>query len=109
MAGGQGLGQVSRAAVATAASIALPPRFSASMPAWLASRSMDATAPPVPTATGSFAGPAEAWPAEARAPDGRATRSAARANPAETAGKRRLSTSAVVADHKNVVRMLATG
>src|ERR1700733_8719113 len=96
-------------AVATAASIALPPCFSASMPAWLASRSMDATAPPVPTAAGSFAGAAEVWPAEARAPDERATRSAARANPAETAGKRRMSTSAVVvADEKDVVRMLGT-
>src|ERR1035438_7558832 len=97
-------------AVATAASMALPPRFSASMPAWLASWSMDATAPPVPTATGSLARPAETWPAEARAPDGRATRSAARANPADSAGKRRMSTSAVVvADEKDAVRMLDTG
>ena len=44
-------------AVATAASIALPPCFSTSMPAWLASVSMEATAPPVPTATGSFPPP----------------------------------------------------
>ena len=44
-------------AVATAASTALPPCFSTSMPAWLASTSMEATAPPEPTATGSFTAP----------------------------------------------------
>ena len=38
-------------ATATAASIALPPFFSTAMPARLAYRSVDATAPPVPTAT----------------------------------------------------------
>jgi hypothetical protein len=47
-------------AVATAASTALPPRFSTSIPAWLALVSMEATAPPVPTATGSFAPAADA-------------------------------------------------
>ena len=41
-------------AVATAASMALPPCFSTVMPAWLASVSMEATAPPVPVATGSL-------------------------------------------------------
>ena len=40
-------------AVATAASTALPPCFSTSMPAWLAPTSIEATAPPEPTATGS--------------------------------------------------------
>ena len=48
-------------AVATAASIAFPPCLSASMPAWLAPRSMDATPPPVPTATGCLAAPAGLW------------------------------------------------
>ena len=38
-------------ATATAASMALPPFFSTAMPARLASRSVEATAPPVPTAT----------------------------------------------------------
>jgi hypothetical protein len=38
-------------AVATAASIALPPFLSASIPAWLALRSVEATAPLVPVAT----------------------------------------------------------
>ena len=50
-------------AVATAASMALPPCWSAVMPAWLAPRSMDATAPPVPTATGSFVPPTPPVPA----------------------------------------------
>lgn len=39
-------------ATATAASIALPPRLSVSMPASLALNSVLATAPPVPVATG---------------------------------------------------------
>src|SRR6266516_3008627 len=39
-------------ATATAASIALPPALSVSMPALLALNSADATAPPVPVATG---------------------------------------------------------
>ena len=38
-------------AVATAASTALPPLRSAAMPALLASKSIEATAPPVPVAT----------------------------------------------------------
>src|ERR1700760_545495 len=42
-------------AVATAASTALPPCLSALIPAWLAPRSMEATPPPVPTATGCLA------------------------------------------------------
>src|SRR5579872_1031978 len=37
--------------VATAASIALPPRFRTSIPACVAYRSIEATAPPVPTDT----------------------------------------------------------
>src|SRR5580704_18749658 len=41
-------------AVATAASTALPPSRSTSMPARLAPTSIDATAPPLPTASGSF-------------------------------------------------------
>jgi len=39
-------------AVATAASMALPPALSTRMPAWLALNSELATAPPVPVATG---------------------------------------------------------
>src|SRR5579875_3037590 len=60
-------------AVATAASMALPPRFSTAMPASLAFRSMDATAPPVPTATACFVtlGPRDGA-ALAEAPDGAA-------------------------------------
>ncbi|GHE36146.1 hypothetical protein GCM10018782_08100 [Streptomyces griseoaurantiacus] len=46
----------SAAAVATAASTALPPFLSTSMPAAEASASTLATAPPWPTATGTFAG-----------------------------------------------------
>jgi len=76
-------------AVATAASIALPPCCSTSMPAWLAPRSMEATAPPEPTATGSF--PA---PAAARAPDGTGSSTTASADRADMAGKRRMGTSA---------------
>ena len=48
-------------AVATAASTALPPCFSTSIPAWLAPRSMDATPPPVPTATGCLTAWDGAW------------------------------------------------
>jgi len=39
-------------ATATAASMALPPDFRTSMPALLALNSADATAPPLPVATG---------------------------------------------------------
>src|SRR5437773_12035188 len=42
------------AATATAASIALPPWRKTSSPAEVASTSSEATAPPVPTATGCF-------------------------------------------------------
>src|SRR6478735_6796521 len=42
------------AAVATAASAALPPRASTSRPTWLASRSTEATAPPDPVMTGTL-------------------------------------------------------
>src|ERR1022692_1924477 len=80
-------------AVATAASIALPPCFSTAMPALLASRSMDATAPPVPTATGSFPVPDRARPETALATDGGARSAAASADMTETATKRRMSTS----------------
>ena len=85
-------------AVATAASIALPPCLSTSMPAWLASGSMEATAPPVPTATGSLAAPGRAWPTavparETEEPEARRDS----ADIAETATKRRMSTSAGVA------------
>ena len=78
-------------AVATAASTALPPCFSTSMPAWLASASMEGTAPPEPTATGCFTTPAAAWPAAARAPIGTASSTAATADTAETIGKRRMA------------------
>src|SRR5690242_14832257 len=44
----------SAAAVATAASAALPPRASTSRPTWLASRSTEATAPPDPVMTGTL-------------------------------------------------------
>src|ERR1700742_5248049 len=49
-------------AVATAASTALPPRLRTSMPAWLAPTSMEATAPPLPVATGVTARAAAGWP-----------------------------------------------
>src|SRR6185437_949332 len=75
-------------AVATAASTALPPCFSTSMPAWLASTSIDATAPPEPTATGCFTTLAGLCPV-ARAPAGTASSSAATAETAIT-GKRRM-------------------
>ena len=81
-------------AVATAASMALPPWARTSMPAWVASVSIEATPPPVPTATGSCTGLPGSWPAAARAPDGRAKRTTARAQTAETTGMRRMSTSA---------------
>src|ERR1700760_1168111 len=57
-------------AVATAASTAFPPRLSTSIPAWLAPTSIDATAPPLPVATGVTAPPDPPWrpcAAEARA------------------------------------------
>src|ERR1700748_3155521 len=73
-------------AVATAASTALPPCFSTSMPAWLASTSMDATAPPEPTATGCLTGSGGATPA--------------------ATGKRRMSTSG--SGHLFVCSMLVT-
>src|SRR6478752_6228424 len=44
----------SAAAVATAASAALPPRASTSMPTWEASRSTELTAPPEPVMTAAF-------------------------------------------------------
>src|SRR6185437_5795677 len=93
-------------AVATAASMAFPPCRSTSMPARLAPRSMDATAPPVPTATACFCSPAAARTAAGRgraaandavAPAGEviaagtlAMVSAARPHRAETAGRRRM-------------------
>lgn len=46
----------SAAAVATAASTALPPRRSTSMPIWLASASMLDTAPRWPTCSGTLPG-----------------------------------------------------
>src|SRR5207248_1177882 len=76
------------AAVATAASMALPPCLSTSMPAWLASRLMDATAPPVPTATGCFL-TAPGARAAALAANGRAASAAARAEVTETVIRRR--------------------
>src|SRR5690242_2971799 len=92
-------------AVATAASTALPPCFSTSMPAWLASTSMDATAPPEPTATGCLTGSGGAWPA-ARAPAGTASKTAASADTAAATGKRRMSTSG--SGHLFVCSMLVT-
>src|SRR5437016_129045 len=77
------------AALATAASIALPPRESTSMPAWLAPRLMDATAPPVPTATGCFLTPAKIRPADAPAGNDRPRSAAARADVTGTAIRRR--------------------
>jgi len=44
----------SAAAVAMAASAALPPAFRMSMPTWVASASTLATAPPLPVITGTF-------------------------------------------------------
>lgn len=59
----------SAAAVATAASTALPPERRTAIPAALASASTLATAPPYPTATGTFAGvPAAACDGGAAAP-----------------------------------------
>src|SRR5258708_36210361 len=79
-------------AVATAASTALPPSFRTSMPAWLAPGSIDATAPPLPVATGVTADPPEvAWLADLAVPAlaqaGTATRTAATAATAEIVGK----------------------
>ena len=73
------------------------------MPAWLALASMDATAPPVPTATGSFAvlagaWAAAAWPEAGTWPEaaltwaGTASKTAARAEMAETVVQRRIRT-----------------
>src|ERR1700733_6732649 len=97
-------------AVATAASTAFPPALSTSMPARLASRSIDATAPPVPTATACFPAPASAGTAAVRPADVEpppndavepaadeaiaagmtATVRAARPHRAEAAGRRRM-------------------
>jgi hypothetical protein len=89
-------------AVATAASIALPPCFSTSMPAWLASVSIEATAPPVPTAAGSWAAPAGSWAAPAgswaaparpqEAQEGNVRSTMASADTTEITGKRRMNT-----------------
>src|SRR5579875_3201947 len=73
-------------AVATAASTALPPRLSTLMPAALAFTSIDATAPPVPTATGVFGYPGPS----PHAPDGKTTQQAAHAATATVANTRRL-------------------
>ncbi len=62
-------------AVATAASTASPPRRSTSTPARLAPTSIDATAPPVPTATGRFG--LRAGRRAADAPAGKAAQAAA--------------------------------
>src|SRR5487761_1010664 len=87
------------AAVATAASTALPPLFSTAMPARLAFRSIEATAPPVPTATGCLPPPAAAGPGAALASDGRPPRPATSANVTETVTKRRcIGTSRHVTD-----------
>jgi hypothetical protein len=57
---------------------------------------MEATAPPVPTATGSLATPGAAWAAAVLATAGK-IRSTANADIVETATKRRMNTSAGIA------------
>src|SRR2546421_11101354 len=61
----------STAAAATAASTALPPSFRTRMPAAVASRLTEATAPPLPTATGCLTGLSEAATAGADITPGR--------------------------------------
>src|SRR5262245_29449472 len=81
-------------AVATAASIALPPRFSTSIPAWLASASIEATAPPLPTATGVAEVLAAGWRVTAApAQAGRPSSNVVAAATAETPSKRFIRTS----------------
>src|SRR5690349_4810729 len=81
-------------AVATAASTALPPCFSTSMPAWLAPASIEATAPPEPVARAPDPPSPPPPRVTACAPAGRAGRAsstAASADTAETTGWRRMS------------------
>src|SRR5579863_692178 len=84
-------------AVATAASMAFPPWASTSMPACVASVSIEATAPPVPIATGCCTG--LLGPAAALAPDGKARSTTAMAQTAESTGMRRMGTSARLTAH----------